>query len=231
TEPGVNSLIAGLQSKIALLEAEAAHRRELIDTKFTTLATTLNAALAANDKRFDSMNELRGALSDQTSNFISRTEAHSNINSLETKVWADVNAIKDKQEEYGKPNYYLGVSIISAILISLGGLWTVTGLKIDNAIAPVLVQQEAFRTSKTSQDQRLTALTARIREIADRQAGITSLVEEGQIDRKQINERLQRQEIDSVARREDEVKAIGRLEIEVARLATLLQKDRGKLGP
>jgi hypothetical protein len=46
-----------------------------VDAMFETRNEAIRQALAANEKRLDALNEIRGILSDQQSKFITKTEA------------------------------------------------------------------------------------------------------------------------------------------------------------
>jgi hypothetical protein len=104
--------------------------RELMEQRFTDSDKAIQAALQAakeavgkaeiaSEKRFDSVNEFRQSLSDQTATFIPRTEYDVQYKSLDDKV----NAISKL--------VYVGLGIILAIQFIIGiiVLWATHAIK------------------------------------------------------------------------------------------------------
>lgn len=191
TEIKPGSEIATLRTDLTLIQAEADFRRELVDAKFTASAKALDVALAASDKRLDVMNEVRQTNTDLVQRMMTRSE-----------VQAELSALRIKVELIDKPNYVLWTSLITAALICVGGLWTVTGLKIDNAISPLAISQEQFRSNMQSQERDIITNGAQIRDILLAQQIDTARDSVSIADRVQLNERIKSTELLAVSRNE-----------------------------
>lgn len=104
------------------------------DSRFTAQEKAVAAALAAAkeavnkaenaaEKRFDSVNEFRGQLKDQTATFIPRNESEVRFKSIESKI-ADnetrIQAIISRAE--GSAQLWQGITAVLAIGIAAAGL-------------------------------------------------------------------------------------------------------------
>lgn len=183
--------IAELRTELKLIQAEADFRRELIDAKFAATAKALEVALLASDKRLDVMNEVRQTNTDLVQRMMTRDEVQAELAGLRVKV-----------EQIDKPNYVLWTSLITAAAIAVGGLWTVTGLKIDNAISPLAISQEQFRANVQSQEHEVTINAAQIRDIISAQQIDTARDSVSVADRMQLNDRMKSTELLAVNRNE-----------------------------
>lgn len=79
-----------LKEKIADVEKHTNEKFEgqekLNDTKFKHISEDTSKALAANDRRLDGMNEIKGAMKDQAAHFPTREEIEPRLRSLEKSV-------------------------------------------------------------------------------------------------------------------------------------------------
>jgi hypothetical protein len=60
--------------------------KEFMLDKFLTIEKSKDIALCALEKRLDSMNEIKGAMKDQQTHFVTRTEFDAKIDSLNSKI-------------------------------------------------------------------------------------------------------------------------------------------------
>lgn len=87
--------------------------RRLLDERYATQTKALDAALVAADKRFDSVNEFRKTLSDQTAGFIPRTEYDAAHDALVDRV-NDLNDRINRAE-----GSTAGVRMSTGVLVSV----------------------------------------------------------------------------------------------------------------
>jgi hypothetical protein len=177
---------------------EARHeQRVLADQEF------VRAALSSNDKRLDSMNEFRAALTDQSSRMLTRTEFEASRAALADKhdelrdfidhrVNSEIAPIRERMELIGKPNWALMVSVVSIFLVMIAGVWLVIGLRIDAEVQPVSLGLTALQATHTAESAALTNAT--LMESTSAQDHATS-----RADRAQLNERLRALEVTETA--------------------------------
>lgn len=207
TETNLGVEVAGLRTEIVLTNAVAESRRELIDAKFAATAKALEVALLASDKRLDVMNEVRQTNTDLVQRMMSRDEVQAELSGLRTKI-----------EISEKPNYVLWTSLITAAALAIGGLWTVTGLKIDNAISPLTVTQEQFRASASASQREVVGFESRMREI-----DATLLIDSARdsasiIDRLQLNDRTRALEADAIKHKDIDEATSAQMGMAITRL-------------
>lgn len=191
TQIDIATEVATLRTEVALSKAEASSRRELINAKFKATAKALEVALLASDKRLDVMNEVRQTNTDLVQRMMTRDE-----------VQAELSSIRTKLEVIDKPNYVLWTSLITAAAIAVGGLWTVTGLKIDNAISPLAVTQEQFRASTLALQRDILTSQTHMHDIDASLLTDAARDSASIVDRAQLNDRFRDLQVD-VARRKD----------------------------
>lgn len=222
---------AALQCAVTLLEANLAHEIALTLERFEQRDNAVDAALSANDKRLDGMNEFRSAMADISRQMVTRVESDAVVGTLSSKVTSDMRLMNDKLDAMNRPNYILGVSALSAVLIAIGGLWTVTGLKIDNAISPYQVTMEQLKSNLLGHDKEFLDLEGRLRDVVtvtqENRAGLAQSV----VDRAQLNERVLAQE-NALVRHETEYQAkAAALDAMVTRLNVWLDFVHAKVFP
>lgn len=138
------------------------------------------AALEANDKRLNSMNEFRLALSDQTSRMITRQEVMALVDAMQergglardnmgSRLEAKIVPLEQRVNQFGKTNWPLLVSFSSLLFVAMSVLWLVFGLKIDTATAPLTLTVEALKSQWSSltvqTSERIANREAQVREI------------------------------------------------------------------
>lgn len=146
------------EREMAILTSRQADRQKLIDERFAKAEMALSVALESANKRLDGMNEFRQALQDQSNKQVSRLELEAGISTLNAKIDGGMRALGDKLEVATAPNYVLGFSAISVILVMVAGFWSVVGLRIESAINPMAVTVEQVRLSNLNQDQNITRI-------------------------------------------------------------------------
>ncbi len=136
----------------------------------------ITTALAANDKRLDGMNEIRGALSDLTVHMITRKEAETaidamtarqdgKIDNLDQQVAAKLEPIDATLAQLGKTNWGLLLSAMSVVTVVIVGGWAVIGLKIDASNSPIVLNVEQLRVNKVTRDREMADFGERMRAV------------------------------------------------------------------
>lgn len=157
--------------------------RELTNQRDETRLQALQIALATNDKRLDTMNEFRQALSDQSGRMITRQESETNINSVTDRIEQNRISVDSRFETITRPKWTLMASLFSIFLVVVGGAWVLTGLKVDAAVSPVGLLTEQIKIQANLDTERLRILETST--AGSSQADATS-----KTDRSQLNERL-----------------------------------------
>jgi hypothetical protein len=137
------------------LERLKAHLLLVIDTndrryeeRAKSEKVALSAALAANDKRLDGMNEFRGVLSDQAARAVTRAEFEASRDAsredaelskqhFDQQLRTELSPLRARIDEIGRPNWTLLISSMSALAVLVTGIWIVIGLRIDATVSPV----------------------------------------------------------------------------------------------
>lgn len=155
------------------LSLEAIRERvDANDRRYTEHTRNAESALAtffaSLEKRLESMNEFRAALSDQAAGMMTRREAEGNRNALydkieqqrlqfEARLTNTLGPVISKLDEISRPNWALMVSLVSMFLVIAAGVWLVIGLQITAATAPIQLVSEQnkieIRTSETKVTQ------------------------------------------------------------------------------
>ncbi len=186
--------IAELQQAIVLLKLALEHQQGLTAERFAERDKALTAALISNDKRLDGMNEFRASISDLSRQMLTRSEFETSHNALANKTSGEMRVLSDKFDIITKPNYILGVSLLTAILIMIGGLWTVTGLKIDTAINPVQITIEQLHANQIAHDREFAGYEQRLRDVGEVGQSNKTVAAELILDRAHLNERMRANE-------------------------------------
>lgn len=148
--------------------------------RYESSQEAIKAALTANDKRLDSMNEFRFALADQSARMMPRTEATAALeavmergtisrDALATKMDGMVRPLQAKMDEMGKTNWPLLASFMSVAALLVGGLWLIIGLKIDTSVAPINLTEENLKA------QQLAQVTTANERLANRESQVKEL--------------------------------------------------------
>ena len=96
---GLDARVAVMEARVKAVEQLAIEREDRNKERFTAMKTAVDAALAASDravskaelsteKRFESVNEFRSALQDQTAHQITRVEYNSQQQNMSDKMVA-----------------------------------------------------------------------------------------------------------------------------------------------
>jgi hypothetical protein len=127
----------------------------LFEQRFASSERALDAALTANDKRLDSMNEFRASIGDMTNKMMTRVEAINYLETASSKMETGLEVLRNKLEEASKPNYPLIIGVMSTVATLITGVWLIIGLRIDTAIAPTttLLAENRTRIESTAQLQ------------------------------------------------------------------------------
>jgi hypothetical protein len=143
----------------------------------------LKVALANNEKRLDTMNEFRAALTDQSAHMMSRSEADASGRRISERVEQNRVAVEAHLSEITKPKWTLMLTLVSICLVMVGGIWALVGLKVDSTVAPVAVLAQQTQLQVTSNSERLRLLDG---------ASMTSTQSDAssQTDRGQLNDRV-----------------------------------------
>lgn len=155
----------------------------------------LRLALEANNRRLDTMNEFRAALTDQSTRMISRTESDvarialsdktdDAFTVLNTRIDGEIRPLHAKLGEMGKPNWALLGSAISILFVLIAGIYTIIGLKIDASMSPLAAEITQFKVATAT-----LAETVRVHGTAIASSTQSDL--ESRSDRNQLNGRLQ----------------------------------------
>ncbi len=148
--------------------------------------TSLALALDAMDKRLAGMNELRGALTDLGGHMATRREMDAvrdrllekleqqRVNS-DASLAADVEPLRAKLEALTRPNWVLITSCLSVLFVLVTGAWLVTGLKIDQSLAPVALSLEQTKVSQAQLAERTRQAENLLQERASASADIANL--------------------------------------------------------
>lgn len=184
----MREMMEAASGRVSVLEVKLAERYDGQDR-------ALQAAIAANDKRLDSMNEFRNSLLEQNSRMITRMEAMAQIQALESKTSSELSAIREKTDTIGKPNYVLGVSTISTLLALVAGLWVVLGLKIDTSTAPLSLLLEQVKATEMEHERSITTLQDQMRGQQTSIAEAQSHTAQSRSDRVQLNDRVRQIEV------------------------------------
>jgi len=161
----------------------------------------VSKAEVANEKRFDSVNEFRGTLTDQASKFINRSEhdivtdglqkaissvaerLDGKILGLGNRFDSEIKPISEKIENQSKPNWPLMASVGSLFLLMVSGVWLIIGLKIDAVITPVVVQQSGMQST-------INTDVTRISQLENVTNGSVAADVQSRSDRGQLNDRV-----------------------------------------
>jgi len=87
----------------------------LVDTRFAASDKAIDHAHASMEKRLDSLNEIRGALSDQAATFITRPE-HETV----SKQIEKLQIVQATQEGKASQNAVIVAYVISAAALAIG---------------------------------------------------------------------------------------------------------------
>lgn len=116
----INTLRIHLMLEIESLEnlciEKFKHLDEMTKNAVVVQKEALSKAETANEKRFESVNEFRATLSDQTASFIPRAEFLAMHNAVEEKV----NNLKDKSNIAS--GYILGAAAVIGIIVTIGNI-------------------------------------------------------------------------------------------------------------
>jgi hypothetical protein len=201
-DPAVERELANLreQFKLTMLGYQAlADERDKARTEATKLA------LAANEKRLDTMNEFREALSDQGGRMMTRKESETAIGvvqerveqnrvSHESRLEVVTTPLADRMEQnrvfmearieaITRPKWSLMTALFSICLGLIGGAWVLTGLKFDAAVAPIALLAEQVKVQANGDADRL-------RKLETTTFGSVQADASSQTDRAQLNTRL-----------------------------------------
>jgi hypothetical protein len=154
----------------------------------------LTLALSSNDKRLDSMNEFRAALSDQSASMITRQEfdiAKSALlekneqlkHSQDSRFESELRPIVNRLEQIGRPNWMLMISFLSIFFVMVTGIWLVIGQKIDATVAPLALGLAEVKVAQTAD-------TAAVRSQENVLMTSTEADASSRTDRAQLNERI-----------------------------------------
>jgi hypothetical protein len=210
---------------VARLQAEVAHQRELIVIRWTALDNTTKQSSDLYKQKFEDIGYRVEKLDAQVIEILQQTSNNNvgaNLNALETKVYSELKTLAEKLEAGSKPNYLLGASVLSAAIAAITGIWTVTGLKIDNAISPLVVVQEQAKAVNATQDKSISDIQEYIRELSS--AGHTNAahIEVADNDRKQLNERLRELSTQVNANQEVDRSTLTEIRITLTKISTWL---------
>ena len=147
---------------------------------------SLQLALEALDKRLAGMNELRGALTDLGGHMATRRELDAvrdrvlekleqqRVNN-EAKLAADVEPLRTRLEGLMRPNWVLITSCLSVLFVLVTGAWLVTGLKIDQSLAPVALSLEQTKVGQAQLAERTRQAENLLQERASTVADVVNL--------------------------------------------------------
>lgn len=156
-----------------LTAAEFSNIRNAMDAADNRLRDHIEAqkesiaiALTAMNARLAGMNELRGVLSDVESTMAPRRELEALRDRVlekleqqritaETALKASVDPLRSKIEEVTRPNWVLVTSCLSVLFVLITGAWLVTGLKIDQSMAPIALSLEQTKVGQAAIAERL----------------------------------------------------------------------------
>jgi hypothetical protein len=88
-------LDAKINSQKEFIDAILKERDERLSQKFESLATAINKAESATEKRFESVNEFRSTLTDQQKTFVSSAEYKSAHQSLIDLITSNIKTLGD----------------------------------------------------------------------------------------------------------------------------------------
>jgi hypothetical protein len=126
----------------------------------------IKAALAANDRRLDAMNEFRGSLNDALIRMTTRKESEDALDALAAKSEAQMNTLGERidgrmapvdarLEQLGRPNWVLVLSSFSVVTAIVVAGWAIIGLRISSEVTPFVNVIEAVKSNGTSRDRDL----------------------------------------------------------------------------
>ena len=118
---------------------------------FESSEKSVTAALAAAERAISKaelqqrdhnveQNEWRAALTDQGNRMMSRTESIASLDSVVERLEGELESLRDRLAAHDAPDYLLWGVVVTALVGLTVGMWTVIGLKIDQATAPMAIQ-------------------------------------------------------------------------------------------
>ena len=162
---------------IEQLEQKITDNDRFYQQRYEADQRALAAALAANEKRLDGMNEFRMALSDQSARMMPRVEIVTMLDAAQerggmareqvvSRLEGQIAPLTARMEQIGRPNWALMASFASVIAVLLTGLFLIIGLKIDTSATPMALSIEQVKTVATGNSARISSMDARLSQIA-----------------------------------------------------------------
>lgn len=214
-----------------MLQTEVKSRDEVINERIAASSLAVKVALEANNKRLDSMNEVRGTLADQAGRMITRTESDAERAVMSARYDTELTTIRDKLESSTRPNYVLAGASLSVLVAIISGMWLVIGLKIDTSIAPIVLAVEQVKTIQAAHERSLVDLDTVVRTV-DTQAKLTNAVAaQNTVDIKRQWDAMRSQDAQLPLITSERSAQISAVSAEVIRLSIWADLFRGKLFP
>ncbi len=178
----------GVNARIAPLRADLGTRVDAMTIQMTTMVP-----------RFE-FDEVHSNLSDRTETCRAHGEAAlTTLNNAfserleqyrtarDNRSEADLAPIRATLAQHGKPNWALLASIASIGIAAIAGVWLIIGLKIDNSVSPLTLDQAQTKTLVVQTVERVRTIETEAN--LSTQADSTS-----RLDRTQLNERVRQLE-------------------------------------
>lgn len=127
----------------------------------------IKIALEANNRRLDTMNEFRSALSDQNARMMTRVEALAITQQIQDRTLAEVKPLADKITRMSQPNYAVWGGFSTLIIALCTGAWVIFGLQVKVESIPFYASIETFKVELTQQDHRLDGLEKTVKDAID----------------------------------------------------------------
>jgi hypothetical protein len=179
-DPEVERELASVTERF---QRELASYKALTDQRDDARLEALKVALSANEKRLDTMNEFRQALSDQGGRMVTRLESESAIDVIAERVEQNRVTFEARVEAITRPKWTFMASVFSISLVLITGVWVLIGLKVDATVSPVgLVAREV--------EVKVNADTERLHTLETISATSTQADVASRGDRSQLNDRL-----------------------------------------
>lgn len=140
-----------IEERFSSIEARFNEYRSAQQISAQTAVEAIRRAETAMDKRFESVNEFRAQLTDQTRTFLTKSE-----------YYAAHTPVVEKIEKLSQPQWSLLISLLTAAVVSIGGFWTVLGLKIETAVSPITVMTERNAATMTEQSKRIDRIANKV---------------------------------------------------------------------
>jgi hypothetical protein len=163
---------------------------ELLHEMFRARDTALKTAMESLDKRLASLNDFRGAMSDQSAKMATKVELLSAVQATDVKYGVAVDTLRERIQEQAKPNYVIWTGATTVVVSLVAAIWIILGLRIDTAITPNALAIEAIQGKISGFDQALQLSLADRAHLGIMAQASTEADATGRADRGQLNERV-----------------------------------------